>query len=77
MIALREIEPRLKVAGVIAKPIPDTGNRLLITHTHADMVRARMMLIAAGFEDCADIDTLKADPAFKIACKARPKAVPI
>jgi len=27
-----------------------------------------MALIAAGYEDCDDIDTLKADPALKIAC---------
>ena len=52
LIALREIERRLDIAGMIAKHIPDRRNPLLITHTYADMNRARMMMIAAGYEDC-------------------------
>src|SRR5262245_54855839 len=31
------------------------------------MALARMVMIAAGYEDCDDIDTLRTDPAFKIA----------
>ena len=73
LIALREVERRLDIAGMIAKHIPDRRNPLLITHTYADMNRARMMMIAAGYEDCDDIDTLKTDPAFKIACDRAPE----
>jgi DDE family transposase len=36
------------------------------------MALARMVMIAAGYEDCDDIDTLKADPAFKIAAGRAP-----
>jgi Transposase DDE domain group 1 len=32
-----------------------------------------MMMIPAGYEDCDDIDTLKTDPAFKIACDRAPE----
>ena len=56
LIALREIAMGLKLADVIAAPLPDARNPLLITHTYADMVQARMMMIAAGHEDCDDID---------------------
>ena len=73
LIALREIERRLGIADMIAGPIPDIRDPALITHTYADMVRARMMMIAAGYEDCDDIDTLKTDPAFKIACDRAPE----
>ena len=73
LIALREIERRRDIAGMIARHIPDPRNPLLITHTYADMVRARMMLITAGYEDCDDIDSLKTDPAFKIACDRAPE----
>ena len=74
LIALREVELKLGIADVIAAPVPDARNPLLVTHTYADMVRARMMMIAAGHEDCDDIDRLKADPAFKIACNRAPES---
>jgi hypothetical protein len=32
------------------------------------MVRARMFAIACGYEDCDDLDDLRFDPAFKLAC---------
>ena len=73
LIALREIERRLDIADMIAKPIPDTRDPALVVHSYTDMVRARMMMIAAGYEDCDDIDTLKTDPAFKIACDRAPE----
>lgn len=62
-LALREIEQRLGIAEVVAGPVPDARNPLLVTHSYADMVRARMMMIAAGHEDCDDIDLLRTDPA--------------
>jgi hypothetical protein len=73
LIVLREVARTLGVAHRIARHIPDARNPLLITHTFADMVLARTMMIAAGHEDCDDIDTLKSDPAFKIACDRAPE----
>ena len=32
------------------------------------MIRARMFAIACGYEDCDDLDSLRMDPAFKLAC---------
>jgi hypothetical protein len=32
------------------------------------MIRARMFAIACGYEDCDDLDVLRFDPAFKLAC---------
>ena len=72
LITLREVVRKLDIAERIARHIPDRRNPLLITHTFADMVLARAMMIAAGHEDCDDIDTLKCDPAFKIACDREP-----
>ena len=70
---MREIARRRDIAGMIAKHIPDPRNPLLITHTYADMIRTRMMMIAAGYEDCDDVDALKTDPPFKIACDRAPE----
>ena len=73
LILLREVARGLGLAERIARHIPDRRNPLLITHTFADMVLARTMMIAAGHEDCDDIDTLRADPAFKITCERAPE----
>jgi hypothetical protein len=39
-----------------------------ITHSLADMIRARVFAICCGYEDTDDLDALSADPAFKLAC---------
>jgi hypothetical protein len=73
VIVLREIAARLGLAEIITAPLPDE-RPARITHTHADMVLARMMAIAAGYEDCDDLDALRTDPAFKIACGRAPES---
>jgi Transposase DDE domain group 1 len=73
LIVLREIAARLGIADVIAAPLIDTRNPVLIRHTYADMALARMMAIAAGYEDCDDLDALRKDPALKIACGRAPE----
>ena len=41
------------------------------------MVTARMLMIAAGYEDCDDVDALRTDPALKIAVRPmRRRAAP-
>jgi hypothetical protein len=69
LIVLRESALRLGVADVVAAPLPDTRNQLLVIHSYGAMVTARMMAIAAGHEDADDLDALRNDPALMIACK--------
>jgi Transposase DDE domain group 1 len=73
LIVLREAARRLGVADVVAAPLPDARNPLLITHTYSAMVTARMMCIAAGYEDADDLDALRNDPALLIACNRAPE----
>ncbi len=73
LIVLRESARRSGVADVVAGPLPDTRSPLLITHTYSAMVKARMMAIAAGYEDADDLDTLRNDPALMIACERAPE----
>ena len=73
-VVLREAARRLGIAEVIAEPLADTRNPLLVTHTYADMVAARMMAIACGYEDADDLDALRHDPALKIACDRAPES---
>jgi hypothetical protein len=43
-----------------------------ITHTVADVLRARMLAIGCGYPDGNDFDRLRFDPAFKLACGRLP-----
>jgi Transposase DDE domain group 1 len=74
LVALREVADRLGLARVIAGAIPDARNPVFVRHSYTDMITARMMMTAAGHEDCDDIDALKADPALKIACGRAPES---
>ena len=67
-------ERRLGIAQRLAHWFPDRRDPLRITHTLADMVRARILAIACGYEDADDLDALRVDPAFKLACGRLPDA---
>jgi hypothetical protein len=43
----------------LAHWFPDRRDPLRITHTPADMVRARILAIACGYEDADDLDALR------------------
>ena len=59
---------------MITDPLPDRRNPLLVVHTYRAMVTARMMAIAAGYEDGDDLDALRHDPALLIACGRAPES---
>ena len=67
MIVLREIASRLGLAQAIAGRLRDDRDPTRVQHSYAEMVQARMLMIAAGYEDCDDVDALRTDPALKIA----------
>jgi hypothetical protein len=73
LIVLREAASRLGLASVIADPLPDTRNQLFVVHSYRAMATARMMAIAAGYEDADDLDALRHDPALLIACDRAPE----
>jgi hypothetical protein len=68
VLLLREVERGFGLAGLLASCLRDDRDPASITHTHAEMIRARMFAIACGYEDCDDLDSLRFDPAFKLAC---------
>ena len=56
-----------------ASPVAsEPGNPLLVIHGAADILRARMLAIACGYEDADDLDHLRSDPGFKLACGRLP-----
>src|SRR5713226_5829853 len=73
VIVLREIALRLGLPEIITTPLPDDRDPTRVIHSYAEMATARMVAITAGYEDCDDIDALRTDPAFKIACGRAPE----
>ena len=72
VVLLAAAERRLGVAERLAGLIADPRNPLLVTHSVADILRARMLAIACGYEDADDLDHLRTDPGFKLACGRLP-----
>jgi hypothetical protein len=69
---LADAETQMGIAHRLAALIDDPRNPLLITHSVADILRARMLAIACGYEDADDLDHLRSDPGFKLACGRLP-----
>lgn len=72
LLVLREIERRLQVADRLAACIEDPRDPDSIEHTLADIIRFRLLMIAAGYEDGNDATSLRSDPIFKLALERLP-----
>lgn len=72
VMLLAMADRRLGIAERLARAFPDRRDPSRITHTLADMIRARAFAIACGYEDADDLDFLRTDPAFKLACGRLP-----
>ena len=72
IVVLREVEQRLRVADRMAACIKDPRAPDQITHTLADIIRFRLLMIAAGHEDGNDASSLRSDPMFKMALDLAP-----
>ena len=68
VMLLAAIEKPLGIAAKLAALITDPRNPHLVTHSVADILRARILAIACGYEDGNDLDHLRADPGSKLAC---------
>jgi hypothetical protein len=74
VLLLAAAERRLGIANRLAALIPDRRDPLRVLHPLADILRARILAIAAGYEDADDLDALRHDPAFKMALGRTPEA---
>ena len=72
VLALREVERRLRVADRLAACVVDPRAPEQITHSLADIIRFRLLMISAGYEDGNDASHLRGDPAFKMAMDLTP-----
>jgi len=72
VMLLAQAERRLGIAERLAQVIPDRRDQDRVTHLLPDILRARIFAIACGYEDADDLDRLRGDPAFKLACGRLP-----
>ena len=63
---------RVGVAEKLSCVFPERRDPARIVHSVADVIRARIFAIACGYEDGNDLDHLRGDPAFKLACGRLP-----
>jgi hypothetical protein len=72
VLMLREVERRLRIADRFAGCIEDQRAPDQITHALADIIRFRLLMIAAGYEDGNGANGLRVDPIFKMALDLSP-----
>jgi hypothetical protein len=72
VLVLREIERRLGVAERLAACITDPRDPDRTAHCLAEIIRFRLLAIAAGYADGNDATSLRRDPLFKMALERLP-----
>ena len=65
-------DKRLSLIDRLAALFPDPREPAQITHSITDLPRERVFAVACGYPDGNDLDDLRMDPAFKMACGRRP-----
>ena len=72
LLLLREVERRLGMARRMAACIRDPRAPERVSHRLDEILRFRMLMIAAGYADGDDADALRRDPLFKLAMQRLP-----
>jgi hypothetical protein len=73
VMILAAAERKLDIAAKLAAVISDPRDPSRVIHQLPDILRARMFAIGCGYEDGDDLDWLRFDPAFKLACGRLPE----
>jgi len=74
VLLLAGADRRLGLIDTLAAIIPDHRDPAQITHSMSDILRGRVFAIACGYPDADDLDDLRKDPAFKLACGRLPES---
>ena len=74
VLVLREMDRHLGLIERLSRALNDPRRKTHIDHEQVDMLRQRIFQIACGYPDANDSDSLKSDPAFKVAVGRDPLA---
>jgi hypothetical protein len=73
LLLLRQAERQLGCRR-LAETIPDRCDQSRVDHKMVELVTARVMAIACGYEDGNDLNRLRHDPLMKIAVERCPES---
>ena len=73
MLLLRETESQLGIISMLTKCINDARRPSSITHNINELSTQRVFQIACGYEDGNDSNSLRIDPALKMALGRLPE----
>jgi hypothetical protein len=72
VMLLAAAERRISIVTRLAHSIADPRDPALVTHSVTAIPCARMLQVACGYEDAGDLDHLRSDAEFKLACRRLP-----
>ena len=67
VLLLAQAERAMGICAQLAACIADPRDPLRVVHALPDILRARVLAIACGYEDADDLDALRDDPGFRLA----------
>src|SRR5271166_6079743 len=73
VMLLARADAKLGLCARLAGALFDKRDQDRIAHSLALIMQARVFAIACGYEDGNDLNTLRSDPAFKLACGSLPE----
>jgi Transposase DDE domain group 1 len=72
LLFLRETERDIGIISRLAGCVTDKRDQRYVDHSMRELITQRVMQISCGYEDADDSDSLRSDPALKIACGRKP-----
>ena len=73
LMLLAEVDKALGLTAQMAALVGDSRQAGKVRHSVHDLFRQRIYPIAAGYEDCNDVDRLRGDPILKVAVDRLPE----
>jgi hypothetical protein len=73
LLLLRRAESAVLICEKLAALLPDDRDQDRVVHSRLEQIKQRVFMIACGYEDCADADSLRNDPLFKTVCDSTPR----
>lgn len=68
LLLLRQLDQRLGFLPRLAALLPDKRDQAKVVHSRLEQLRQRVLMIACGYTDQNDAQTLRFDPLFRSAC---------
>ena len=72
VVDLRAVDKSIGLIERLCDCISDDRHQSYVDHSLCDLRRQRVFQIALGYEDANDCDSLRSDPAMKMACDRLP-----